>query len=206
MGGGKSGGSGGSVPGFVRESSRELGERSSQLFDLSRPLLEQGSSQIASLIRTGGPNANVPILNNAIAAQQSATQSALNETASNLQRAGVGGNFANRIQNQVQRAGNIAARRIPIEAAVPLIGAATAGALSGGSAAQQGFAGASHALAAGRRQPTRNQAAFSTGNNLFKLALGIKGGAFDGGSGNLFGGKGGASGTPQFAGSISPDF
>ena len=79
-GGGKGGGGGGSTPAFVREGTQALAQRSQQLFDISRPLLEQGTSQIASLIRTGGPGANVPIINQAVSAQRGAadrTQAAI---------------------------------------------------------------------------------------------------------------------------------
>ena len=188
-GGGKSRG-GGSVPGFVRETSQALGERSGQLFDLARPLLEQGTGQIASLIRTGGPGANVPILNNAIAAQQQATRSALDQIAGDAQRSGLGAPFANRLAANVGQRGATVASRIPVEAAAPLIGASISGAFSGGQAAQQGFTGATRALAGGLRQPIRSAAAQNAGRNLFRLATGIGGGAFGGG------GKGQAGPVP----------
>ena len=89
MGGGGKGGGGGQAPQFVREGTQRLAQRSQQLFDISRPMLEQGTSQIASLIRTGGPGANVPILNNAIAAQQSANRQVQSDISGDLQRAGL---------------------------------------------------------------------------------------------------------------------
>lgn len=201
MGGGGKGGRKASTPQFVKDASASLGERSQQLFDLSRPLLEQGTGQVASLIRTGGPGANVPILNNAIAAQQAATSGALDLISGDLQRSGVAGSPAgNRLTANIAQRGADIARRIPIEAAAPLISGASAGALSGGGAAQQGFQGAAQALAAGQRQPIRSQSAANAGRNLFQLAQFGLGGGFGGG------GKGGGVPNQQnpFGSGISP--
>lgn len=87
--GGKGGGSGSTTPDFILEGTKDLSERSQQLFDIARPLLETGTSQIASLIRTGGPGANVPIINQAVAAQRSATSQAQAGIGGDLRRAGL---------------------------------------------------------------------------------------------------------------------
>lgn len=89
MGGGKGGGGGGGTPGFVREGTQRLAERSQQLFDISRPLLETGTSQIASLISTGGPGARVPIINQAVTAQNAANRQVQRDISGDLRRAGL---------------------------------------------------------------------------------------------------------------------
>lgn len=200
MGGGGKGGGGSSVPPFVAEATSKLAERSQQLWDVSRPLVEQGTSQIASLVRTGGPGANVPIINNAVAAQQAAGRQAQEGAATQMQRGGVPSNIQNRIQERIRQNTSSAARSIPVSAAAPLIGAAMTGAMTGGNAATQGFQGASQALAAGQRQPQRSQAAMSAGSNLAKLAMFGAGGGF---SDISFGGKTPNTTNPYGSG-ISP--
>ena len=199
-GGGKGRGGGGSAPPFVREASQALGERSQQLFDISRPLLERGTSQIADLIRTGGPGANVPIISNAVAAQQAAGRQAQQALADQASLANLGTPFTSRLGQQLQQQSQQVASRIPVQAAAPLQGAAISSALTGGQAAQQGFTGALQALAAGQRQPIRSAAAANVGRNLFNLA------AFAGGGG--FGGGGAGKGIPNqqnpFGAGISP--
>ena len=175
--GGKGGG-GSDAPSFVREGSERLSERSGILFDISRPLLERGTQQISSLLQTGGPGARVPIINQAVAAQEAANRQVQRDIGGNFRRAGLqrgplgtpGGPgpgpgdattgpvgpggfqrtstpFSTRIREQLGRRGARAAAQIPINAAVPLITSAQAGALSSGRLAGAGFQGGVSALA-----------------------------------------------------------
>lgn len=203
MGGGKSGGA--SVPQFVADAAQSLSQRSERLFDLSRPLLETGTGQVAELIRTGGSTANVPIINNAVAAQQTAGRLASTglEGQTTVQRRGnIPDQFAARTNERMRQATSSAARRIPFQAAAPLIGAATAGAMSGGRQAQQGFAGAAGALAAGQRVPTRSAAAQNAGASVMQALLF----GSQGGFGSFGGGKnqGGGMTTNPFGSGMSP--
>lgn len=219
-GGGKGGGGGGETPQFVREGTRDLANRSQQLFDLSRPLLETGTSQIADLIRTGGPGANVPIINQAVAAQRGATQRAQAEISGDFRRAGLEGRvpgvpggtgqtpFASRMREQLQRIGDTQAARIPTRAAAPLISSAATSALGGAGAAGTGFQGALGAISTASRvgQQAEAQAAaarrsrgLQLGRNLFNLAsFGADRGFFD--FLQRGGGGGGAAAAPSFGG------
>lgn len=180
MGGGKGGGSA-EIPGFVREGTQALGERSRQLFDISRPLLESSTGQILDLVRTGGPGANVPIIQQAVAAQRGATERTQAAIGGDLVRAGLeprpggapGGTaqptgpattgpvtpaafgapsqFASRLRERLSRGGATAAGRIPVRAAAPLVTTAITSALSGGRLGAAGFQGGLQALGTGAR-------------------------------------------------------
>ena len=181
--GGKAGG-GADTPDFIKNAAQSLGDKSQKVFDLSRPLLEKGTSQIASLIRTGGPGANVPIISNAVAAQETAGRQATSglEGAQTVQQRGnVPTQFSKRTNERIGQATSSAMRRIPVQAAAPLIGASASSAISGGRAAQTGFTGAANALAAGTRVPTPSASRQNAGGNIMQALLFGAGGGFGGG-------------------------
>lgn len=184
--------SGPSTPGFVKDAAQSLAERSESIWDLSRPLMETGTGQIAELIRTGGLGANVPIINNAVSAQESAGRLATEgfEGASTIQRRGnIPSQFRARSNEMLRRQTSSAARRIPYQAAAPLIGASATSALTGGRTAQTGLAGAAGALAAGQRLPRRSANLQNVGSNLMLAALYGMGGGFGSTAAALGGGK-----------------
>lgn len=187
--GGKS--SKGGPPKFVREGTKELGEKSQQLWDISKPLVQSGADQAMSLIRTGGPGANVPIINQAVAAQRGATQRAQAGIDGDLRRAGMeatpsSGPFAQRLRELTQRRGDMAAANIPIKAAAPLITSAMTSGISGGRLASAGFQGGLDALTraaeVGRKAEQENKdwrrAQFmNIGSSLASLGMGFGGGS-----------------------------
>lgn len=195
-GGGKGGGGGGAqVPEFVKRSQKRVSEVGRQVFDISKPGLQLGSNQALSLISTGGPGARVPMLNQAVRAQQRGTQQAQSAVGEALNRAGTSTSFQERILGQIGRQGEMAARNIPIRAAVPLITGATGTALGGSAMGSRGAAAGLQALGAGLRQ--QRPSGKPGGGDALSGLLGLFGkeGAFPGAIGGikgLFGG--GASG------------
>ena len=195
MGGGKDSGSGTDIPQFVKEAQAQLGERSQRLFDIARPSLETGTAQLADLIRTGGPGANVPIITNAVAAQNAATTRALDTSLQPLERSGIAGTpFGERTTERIARAGTAAADRIPVRAAAPLQQAAISSAFSAGRLGQQGFSAGLRALGAGTQPIRRSAAAQGAGSSVANALLffgpQIRGLFGRGGAGALGGGAG----------------
>lgn len=194
MGGGKaSGGSSVEVPGFVRQAQKRVSEVGRQVFDISKPGLQAGGEQALNLIATGGPGARVPIINQAVAAQQRGTQQATRAIGEALNRAGTGPALSDRILQQVARQGEAQARNIPIRAAVPLITGAAGTALGGSQAGSRGVAGGLQALAGGLRapQPSGKPGGGDIVSGLVSLFGG--GGSFPGVLRGIGGGKGGQS-------------
>lgn len=212
-GGGKGGGGGVAIPEFVTKGQQRLSETGREIFDISKPGLQAGSTQATQLIATGGPGARVPVLQQAVRAQQRGTSQAMKAVGESLSRSGVSGPFANRIQGQIARQGEAAARNIPIQAALPLIQGAAGAALGGSAAGTQAASAGARALAAGLRKPQPSGApgGGDLASGLFSLFG--KGGSFPmsfggGGGGKSAGGGGGLQGIGGGgpANTISPAF
>jgi hypothetical protein len=202
--GGKGGGGGASVPGFVKQAAKRTSEVGRQVFDISKPGLEAGGKQGLSLISTGGPGARVPVLDQAVSAQQRGTKTAQSAIGEALNRGGVGPAFSNRILNQVGRQGEASARNIPIRQAVPLISGAAGLALGGSRGGSAGLTGGAQAIAGGLRSPQASNR--PGGGDLLSGAVSLFGkeGAFPiGGGGGAKGGGKGGGGQASLSGSPS---
>lgn len=192
--GGKGGGT--SIPDFVKDATESLGNRSEQVWDLARPLNEQGTSQMAELIRTGGLNANVPIINNAVAAQRSAGRTATSGpegAITTYKRGNIDAPFQKRQTTTMRKNMLSRANRIPYLAAAPVIGASISSAISGGRTSQAGLQGSAQALAAGTRRDIVSQNKTQAGARAMQGLLYGLGGGFSGMGG-------GAKGNSVFPG------
>lgn len=193
MGGGGKGGKGGGgqpqIPEFVKNAQRRVSEVGRQVFDISKPGLTAGSQQGLSLISTGGPGARVPILDQAVKAQQRGTNQAKAAVSAASNRAGTGGAFEKRMLNQLTMQGEQRARNIPIAQAVPLITGAIGTALGGSALGSRASAAGAQTLAAGLRAPKPSNA---PGGADIASGLGSlfgKEGSFPNALKNLFGSK-----------------
>jgi len=156
MGGGGKGGKGGGgpqIPSFVLDAQKQISQTGRKIFDISKPSLQMGSDQAMNLISTGGVGARVPMLNKAVSAQQRATSGAMKSVGDAMNRAGIGGSFANRTLGQIERQGEAKARNIPIQAALPLIMQSAVGSIAGSGAGAAAAGQSAQTLAAGMRQP-----------------------------------------------------
>lgn len=188
--GGKGGGT--KIPEFVKESHKMMGERSKQLYDLSSPVMGEGVQQLQSLLTTGGPGAQVPIIANMETGQQRAFNTANRQIEETMAR-GAGAaprdpsfNRISELQNQDFQANlNAIAPRI----AGPMIMANMGQALGGGALAQQGYQSAAQALASGVRRPEQR----SSGGGLMDAFKQFGSMYASGGFNGMFGG--GATGA-----------
>ena len=189
MGGGKGGGGGAKIPEFVKESQKMVGERSQQLYDISKPVLGEGVKQLQSLITTGGPGAQVPIIANMETGQQRAFNAAQQAIGGDIQRfAGRAGidPSQTRLLEQMNINQQAALQGIAPRIAAPFVSAGMGQALGGAGLAQSGFQSAAQALASGVRRP--QQGGSDLMGTFGKLGQFAAGGGFGGG------GKGGGGG------------
>lgn len=155
MGGGKGGG-GPEIPGFVKESHKMIGERSQKLHDVTSPVMTEGVKQLQSLLTTGGPGAQVPIIANMEEGQRRAFSAANKQIEEQMARGGGGAprdpsfNRINELHNIGQEA---YIRNIAPSIAGPLIGSAMGSALGGPGLAAEGYRSGAQALASGVRHP-----------------------------------------------------
>lgn len=188
--GGKGGG-GAQIPEFVKQSQKMTGERSQQLHDISSPIMGEGVKQIQSLITTGGPGAQVPILANTEEGYRRAFNTANKQIEEQMSRGG-GGAPRDPSLNRINELHNIdmqaALRGIGPSMAAPLIGSAMGSALGGGQLAQAGYQNAAQALAAGVRRPEQRSGGGSDLMGAFaQLGKMYASGGFGGGAGMAMG-------------------
>jgi hypothetical protein len=188
--GGKGGGT--QIPEFVKEAQKMTGERSQQLHDISSPIMNEGVKQIQSLITTGGPGAQVPILANTETGYQRAFDTANKQIEEQMARGG-GGAPRDPSFNRINELHNInmqtALKGIRPAMAAPFIGSAMGSALGGGQLAQAGYQSAAQALASGVRRPQQG----SGGNDIMGAFQQLGKLYASGGFSGLGGGGGGAA-------------
>ncbi len=89
------------------------------------PIFQQLSSQIGEALRTGGVNANIPIINRSVDAAREGASTSMESTRQALARAGLGdSSFAQRILSEQGTSSGESISQIPTNAAASLIGAA----------------------------------------------------------------------------------
>lgn len=187
-GGGKGGGGGTQIPDFVKEAQKMIGERSEMLHGITSPVMGEGVKQLQSLMTTGGPGAQVPIIANAEMGLNRAMGAAQQEIGAAMERGGGSDPSFDRINQQLGIDQQAARRAIAPGVAGPLISAGMGAALGGSGLAQSGYQSAASALASGVRRPQKSGGGFDAiglGTNLAKLY-----------GGGAFGSKGGASSMP----------
>lgn len=86
---GKSGGTDGGPD--VSEFLRGLNERSDELFDLARPVLQQAAGGVSEILSTGGTQAQIPAIQQALAASRAAGSQTLRRAEEQGARAGITG-------------------------------------------------------------------------------------------------------------------
>lgn len=192
MGGGKGGG-GSTIPEFVKESQKMTGERSKRLYDLTSPVMKEGVGQIQSLLTTGGPGAQVPIIANIEEGSRRAFNVANRQIEEQMSR-GAGGlprdPSLNRISEMQGRDFEAGLKSIAPSFAAPLISTGMGAALGGPGLASAGYQSGAQALSAGVRRPPQQQSGASGMGQLFQtLGSAYASGALGGG------GKGGGMGT-----------
>lgn len=185
MGGGGKGGGGGSpkIPEFVKQSQQKVSERSKELFDITQPVMQEGVKQLQSLLTTGGPGAQVPIISNMEVGQQRAFNVANKEIADAMNRGSGGVPDASllRLREQLGIEQQAQLQGIAPRVAAPFISAGMNAAIGGPQAAQQGYAQGIQALSSGARTPAPSRSAAGAGSALFDLLEYGAGGGFGGG-------------------------
>lgn len=191
MGGGKGGGA--EIPAFVKEAQKLTGERAKQLYDVSSPIMKEGVGQIQSLMTTGGPGAQVPIIANMEEGSRRAFNVANRQIEEQMSRGG-GGLPRDPSLNRISELQNIehqaALKSIAPSIAAPFISGGMGAALGGAGNAQAGYQAAGQALASGIRRPQQKSGGGDIMGAFSQLGQMYASGGFGGG------GKAGGSNMP----------
>lgn len=121
--GGKSGG--GDASNATNPSTNELlqglNSRSSELFDLARPLLEKAAGNVSELLSTGGTGAQIPAIQQALASSRAAGSTAVRQAQEQGNRAGLTGtDYAGSVAD-LMRQGEQNAAGVPSQMSWPVI-------------------------------------------------------------------------------------
>ena len=207
-GGGGKGGKGNSskfsIPPEISQAQLEIANVAGERFNRQRPLVETSAAQLSELLNTGGVGARVPIVANAVAAQERALTNTQASLAEGTERGGITGPVADRLNRQLERTAGTAIRSIGPNITAPLASANVTNAIGAGTGALRGFQGGINALARSNTRSTGgpNFNAVGTGRAIASLASGL-GGAKTGSGFNTFQG-GGGSGLGDRFNNITP--
>ncbi len=94
-------------------SNQALERQSTELFELSKPLLEQSASGVGDILRTGGTNALVPSIQRSVEASGKATSEARTRASEDLTRQRVTGTDYNTIISNLLQQGEFNTSQIP---------------------------------------------------------------------------------------------
>ena len=98
-----------------------LNSRSTELFDLAKPLLNQAAGGVSELLSTGGTGAQIPAIQQALAASRAAGSTAVRQAQESTSRMGVTGtDYASTIAN-LMREGEQTSAGIPAQMSWPVI-------------------------------------------------------------------------------------
>lgn len=95
------------------ESNENLEKRSQELYDISKPLLQQSAGQVSDILQTGGTNAMIPSIQRAVEASLKATGQARQQASEDLTRQGITGTDYNSIISNMFQEGAFKTSQIP---------------------------------------------------------------------------------------------
>lgn len=98
-----------------------LNDRSSELFDLARPLLQKAAGNVSELLSTGGTGAQIPAIQQALASSRAAGSTAVRQAQEQGNRAGLTGtDYAGSIAD-LMRQGEQNSASVPSQLSWPVI-------------------------------------------------------------------------------------